>query len=234
AYYTHVQTGNPLYDFYFDVELMPGYGWIFPTGDHTANIGIGILPIFWSPRKSISVLLEAFIQRRIKEGILKPDIRLDGPVKGYPLRICYPHQRVAGKNWVIVGEAAGLVNPVTGEGIDLAMESALIAARTMDEDIRKGRRTHIAYQRELWDRFGSLFTGLRALRDIMVTPIFTDYALWLMNVHPFITRTVMAIAQGFAPPQDVFHPKFVMQFFVPISPRVIAEGYRHIKRSQQQ
>lgn len=222
AYYSNVRAESDIYDFYFDMELLPGYGWVFPTGGGTANIGVGVLPVFWSTRKPARTLLDEFVARRVRDGVMRGDERA-GPVKGYPLRIDFPAQRTAGKNWVIVGEAAGLVNPVTGEGIDLALESGLIAARTLHDDIRAGRSSHLAYQRELWDRFGPMFTGLRVLRDILITPFFTDYALWLMRQHRFLTRAVMETAQGIAPPSSVFHPLFIVQFFMPISPGLVIE-----------
>ena len=224
AYYTHVPAGPPYYDFYFDGQLLPGYGWMFPVGPGRANIGVGGLPVFWSTRESTSGLLPQFLQRRVADGLLGQDVQIDGPVKGYPLRIDYPSQRTAGTNWIIIGEAAGLVNPVTGEGIDLAMESALIAARALHDDIRQQRPSHHAYERALWDRFGPMFSGLRVLRDILITPFFTDYALWLMRQHQHLTGTVMKIAQGIAPPGDVFQPLFIFQFFLPISPRLILES----------
>ncbi len=222
AYYDALHDGPNLYDFYFDLELLPGYGWVFPTGNGRANIGLGVLPVFWSTARPAHTLIDDFLQRRIIAGVLD---RLEpaGPVKGYPLRIDFPAQRAAGQNWAIVGEAAGLVNPVTGEGIDLALESGLIAARALHTNIRAGRRNHIGYQRELWDRFGPMFTGLRVLRDILITPFFTDYALWLMRQHRFLTDKVMVISQGIAPPQDVLHPLFVLQFFMPLSPRWMIE-----------
>ncbi len=230
AYFTNNPPKEPMYDFFFDFELVPGYGWIFSNGNGQANIGVGILPIpLIATKKSTTRLLEQFIQRRQKEGILG-DVELAGPIKGYPLRIDFPAMRAAGENWMIVGEAAGLVNPVTGEGIDLAMESGLIAARILHDDIERGRRNHRGYQREIWDRFGPLFTGLRVLRDILIMPFFTDYALWLMRQHRFLTRTVMSISQGFAPPQNVFHPRFIVQFFTPITPRLVIE---EIKKKRQ-
>ncbi len=222
AYYANVPEAARYYDFYFDLELLPGYGWVFPVGAGRANVGVGVLPVFWSTRKPARTLLQEFLDRR-SEGNLLNGVKRDGPVKGYPLRIDFPSQRVAGDNWVIVGESAGLVNPVTGEGIDLALESGLLAARTLHEDIRAGRRGHIAYQREAWERFGPMFTGLRILRDILITPLFTDYALWLMRQYRFLTRTVMEIAQGIAPPYKVFHPLFIVQFLMPFSPRLIGE-----------
>ncbi|MBN1121964.1 MAG: geranylgeranyl reductase family protein [Anaerolineae bacterium] len=226
AYFTNNQAKEPLYDFYFDFELIPGYGWVFSDGNGLMNIGVGILPIpLISTKKSTSQLLEQFVQRRQKEGVLG-DVELAGPIKGYPLRIDFPAMRVAGANWMIVGEAAGLVNPVTGEGIDLALESGLIAARILHDNIEQGSRNHRGYQREVWDQFGPLFTGLRVLRDVLIMPLFTDYALWLMKQHRFLTRTVMSISQGFAPPQNVFHPRFIVNFFTPITPRLVIEEIR--------
>lgn len=224
AYYTNIPGGTPYYDFYFDGQLLPGYGWVFPVGSNRANIGVGVLPVFWSTNQSTRSLLPEFLQRRVADGLIGENIMLDGAVKGYPLRIDFPSQRVAGANWVVIGEAAGLVNPVTGEGIDLAMESALIAARTVHQTVRQQHPHHAAYDRELWERFGPMFTGLRIFRDILVTPFFTDYALWLMRQHEHLTATVMKVAQGMAPPGDVFHPLFILQFFLPITPRLILES----------
>lgn len=224
AYYTGLQIpdGAEAYDFYFDLSLLPGYGWLFPTGDGRINLGVGVLPVFWSSRKPARSLLDDFLKQRQADG-LAGDAHRASPIKGYPLRIDFPAQRTAGDNWIIVGEAAGLVNPVTGEGIDLALESAQIAAAALVDDLAAGRRDHQAYAHALWDRFGPMFNGLRVLRDILITPMFTDYALWLMRQHRFLTATVMEIAQGIAPPQRVFHPLFILQFFTPISPRLALE-----------
>lgn len=222
AYYENVQipAGGEFYDFYFDLELLPGYGWVFPTADGRANIGVGVLPVFWSTRRPARDLLDEFLDRRRADGL--SHIARSGPVKGYPLRIDFPAQRAAGENWVIVGEAAGLVNPVTGEGIDLALESGLMAARCLHDDIAEGRAHHLNYQQELLRRYHSMFDGLRVLRDVLVTPVFTDYALLLMRQHRFLTGTIMKVAQGLAPPASVLHPLFIAEVFLPVTPRLFA------------
>ncbi|HLV43397.1 MAG TPA: geranylgeranyl reductase family protein [Aggregatilineales bacterium] len=225
AYFENVDTAlGEFYDFYFDLELLPGYGWVFPTGNGTANIGVGVLPVFWSTRRPARDLLDEFLKRRQAGGLA--GLSRCGPVKGYPLRIDFPAQRAAGENWVVVGEAAGLVNPVTGEGIDLALESGLMAARCLHDDIAEGRTHHLNYQQELLRRYHSMFDGLRVLRDILITPLFTDYALLLMRQHHFLTKTIMKIAQGLAPPSSVLHPLFVAQVFLPITPRLLAGRQR--------
>ena len=132
-------------------------------------------------------------------------------------------ERVAGENWIIIGEATGLVNPITGEGIDLAMESGLLGARIVHDDITSRRWNHATYQRELWQRFAPMFNGLRILRDILIIPILMDYVLWQIRHYRFLARTALSITQGFTYPQMVFHPLFIIQFFMPISPRLLLE-----------
>ncbi len=217
AYYDDVDVPSDTMDFYLDATLMPGYGWVFPVGDGQANVGIGIMPSLWATKRPITSLLEDFERERAREGVMSR-ARRTGPVKGYPLRVDFPSHRVAGENWAIIGEAAGLVNPVTGEGIDLALESGMMAADLIHDDLRRGARDHISYQRELWERFGPLYSGMRVLRDIIATPFFTDYVFFLMQQHGFLKRITFRLTQGLQPPQDVFHPLFILQFFTALSP----------------
>jgi geranylgeranyl reductase family protein len=228
AYFENVHSVTNSYEFFFDLDLLPGYGWIFPTGNGTANVGVGFKRAFWAAHdRPTSALLDEFVARRTRSGMLKGARRV-GPVKGYPLRVDFSTQRVAGANWVLVGESAGLVNPVTGEGIDLAIESGLLAAETVHADIRAGRRAHGTYQHRLRARYLPLFTGLRILRDILVTPLFFDYVLLLMKQYRFLTRTVIKIAQGCDPPLKVFHPLFILQFFMPISPQWVWQQIKQL------
>jgi flavin-dependent dehydrogenase len=227
GYFSGVETPINRYDFFFDQELLPGYGWIFPTGNGQANIGAGVMPAFWATNKTSGKLLDGFIERRSHEKVMRT-AKPNGPIKGYPLRIDFPFERIAGENWIIVGESTGLVNPVTGEGIDLAIESGLLGAEILHDDIQFNRRNHITYQRELTHRFGPMFAGLNALRDILITPLFVDYVLWEVNQYGFLAKSVMQITQGFQSPQSIFHPLFILQFFMPVSPRLIAQQIRNI------
>jgi hypothetical protein len=56
----------------------------------------------------------------------------------------------------------------------------------------------------------------------MVTPIFADYVIWLMSQHGFFAHTILKIVMGHAMPQSVFHPLFMLQFLMPISPAFVA------------
>ncbi len=126
--------------FFFDRDLFPGYGWMFPMSGGTANVGVGILAET-RDRSGVSVpnLFRDFIHKlrethpgcRDVELVDKP---LGGIVKTYG---------GAGPNYfdrgVLIGDAGCFVDPMTGEGITPAAESALIASSTIRNGLEQNR-----------------------------------------------------------------------------------------------
>ena len=218
AYFEGLNRPEPLFDFYFENYLMPGYGWVFPLGGDTANVGVALWPGFRRHHPPLPRLLERFVEERGGNGG-SPGWRRVGPVKGYPIRTDFPSHRIAGENWLLIGETAGLVNPATGEGIDLAMESGLLAADMLSHGLRKGRWLGRAYQRRLWLAFAPLFSGTRVFAFLIINPIMLDYAFWQMSQHRFLAKTAMKLALGYAPPWSTLHPLFLLQFFLPLPTR---------------
>ena len=153
----------------FDGVPLPGYGWIFPVSPSLANVGVGFSPRRWSRRPSPSprAALDAFVGSRFIRAVLD-GARQAGPAKSYPLRVDFPDAPTFGSGLLLVGEAAGLVNPLTGEGIDYALESAQIAAEHAARGLIEGtlsRTRFEEYDRHLRARFGRLFAFCRRVRD---------------------------------------------------------------------
>lgn len=219
AYYEGVEDPEPLFDFYFNSYLMPGYAWVFPLGGDRVNAGVGRWPGSWGDplrrKPSLPRLLDRFVaDRSASNG--SPGWRLEGPPKGYPIRTDFPSHRVAGENWVLVGESTGLVAPATGEGIDLAIESGLMAAEMLSQGLRKGKWRGRAYQRRLWLTHAPTFSGTRVYAFIVINPLMMDYTIWQMSQHRFLAKTTMKLAMGFAPPWHAAHPLFLLQYFLPL------------------
>jgi geranylgeranyl reductase family protein len=115
-----------------DAVMTPGYGWLFPLGDGRVNVGYGAmvsdeLPLPGSSRS----LHDAFIEQ------MRDRWQLVGEPESYaaaPLSIGGMVENIAGPNWMLIGDAACGTNPVTGEGIDFAMESARHAVELLDSD----------------------------------------------------------------------------------------------------
>lgn len=170
AYYEDASGLSDRIQIRFDGVPLPGYGWVFPLSATSANVGVGYFPSRLKARRRPAhsrVAFDVFVKGRAMAGQLE-GARRSQPVQGYPLRVDFPDAPTSGDRVVLVGEAAGLVNPLTGEGIDYALESAQIAADTVAAALRNGgpSRSDLAeYDRLLRGRFERLFTFCRRLRD---------------------------------------------------------------------
>jgi geranylgeranyl reductase family protein len=113
-----------------------GYGWIFPKGDHV-NVGVG-------GNEEEGPRLRAELRRMCEEYGIDPDAATD--LRGYRLPLRLPGTRLARGRTAVIGDAAGLVDPFSGDGMYEAFLSArLVADATLD--VLAGRaETLDAYQ----------------------------------------------------------------------------------------
>lgn len=110
---------------------LPGYGWLFPTADGGANVGIGVGTLGDRAKGRDAVrLLPAFLDHLRHLGLLARPPQ-DAPVLGGWLKMGIVGTSPAGRGVLLVGDAAGLVNPLQGEGISQALRSGWAAARAV-------------------------------------------------------------------------------------------------------
>ena len=139
AYYENIEGLSELLEFYTplldpsDRYLLPSYGWVFPVGPGTANIGVGI---FESDRSTnVRHLLVHFLELLQQSDSRFRALRQCSPLKGAPMRFDFTPDRCAAPGFAAVGDAAGLISPFTGEGIGYALESGRLAAETIAEGL---------------------------------------------------------------------------------------------------
>ncbi len=111
---------------------MPGYGWVFPMGDGTINVGAGLVSTFkgWKDVNT-SRILEAYLPELPDHWQIEHD-PIARPIGG-KLPMAFSVGPKTGRNWVLIGDAAGAVNPFNGEGIDYAYETGRLAAGVISE-----------------------------------------------------------------------------------------------------
>lgn len=134
---------------------VPGYGWMFPAGDGTVNIGVGALSTMKGFKKlNLNTLLDQYY------ALVKESWGLGEYVeKPRAWRLPMSCVRRSGPGWVAVGDSAGFVNPMNGEGIDYGLESGMLAAQKFIENPTTASQ---AYDTEVGERFDSfLRTGRR-------------------------------------------------------------------------
>ena len=150
---------------------MPGYGWIFPVGDGTVNIGVGLLSTF-RDFKSVNTthLLDAYAHQIAERWQIDADRPEARPVSGrIPMGGSVGPK--AGPTHLVVGDAAGAVNPFNGEGIDYAYETARMAADVLHEALTDGDATALQrYPKLLDETYGQYFKVARLFARVIGRP----------------------------------------------------------------
>jgi geranylgeranyl reductase family protein len=167
-------------------RIYPGYGWLFPGAGGQANVGIGVG--LGTRRRAVQLRddLARFCQWLVRRGDLEPGAR-PGPVMGGWLRMGGTGTRPSAGNVLLAGDAAGLINPLQGEGIGPAMISGRLAAEAVlacPGDPGPG------YEQALAGAFGRYLTGASALQTAMLArPGLTSAGVRLLTA-PLLGRLV--------------------------------------------
>lgn len=208
-YYTNLsEPGSPL-ELYFNGVPMPGYSWMFPTGPGSANVGFwysGAWPI------SSRAALPPIIRHHPRLHTLLADARATSLLKSYPLRTDFLRAPKLRPGLLAVGEAVGLVNPLTGEGIDYALESGQIAAHTIAAALANGALTVQSlqpYVQQLSARFGKLFVMMSVMHQVLFNvPMFRRiFGSGPQNQH--LVDTIIGICFGGADPGLFLRPRML-------------------------
>lgn len=145
-------------------ELVPGYGWIFPLGNGSVNLGAGTLA---TSRRPTEVAIKPLMQTYADA--IGADFAISGELR-MPTSALLPMggavSNVAGPNWALIGDAAACVNPLNGEGIDYGLETGRLVA----EHIAGGTGLGEAWRSTLVEHYGEAFSIARRLAGIATQP----------------------------------------------------------------
>jgi menaquinone-9 beta-reductase len=167
GYFTSPLHDDPWIESHLDIRdrdgnHLPGYGWIFPVGDGTVNVGVGLLSTFTSWKNvNTSHLMDAFCATAPERWGISPETATCAPTGGRLPTGGSVMPRV-GPTYLVVGDAAGSVNPFNGEGISLAYETGRLAADAVDLALLTGDRLALeTYSQRLDEVYGLYFKVAR-------------------------------------------------------------------------
>ncbi|MET8851179.1 geranylgeranyl reductase family protein [Amycolatopsis sp. NPDC004625] len=180
-----------------DPKLLPGYGWAFPLGDGTVNVGLGMLSTSASFRNTdYRALLRQWLDGTPEEWGYREENAI-GKVGGAGLPMGFnrtPHYR---DGLLLLGDAGGMVSPFNGEGISAAMESAQIAAEVVVQALarREGpsrERALEAYPRAVGELMGGYYALGNVFAKIIGKPKImhacTKYGLRINKLLPLVYK----------------------------------------------
>ncbi|MFH1587820.1 MAG: geranylgeranyl reductase family protein [Candidatus Diapherotrites archaeon] len=130
AYYDDVEISDEnSIELHFIEGILPGYFWIFPVSKTKANVGLGIVESFVGKKnlKLKEEMLKAIEENPLFKERFK-NAKIISEIKGWRLPIASRHRKNYGNGILFCGDAAGLIDPFTGEGIGNALLSGKIAS----------------------------------------------------------------------------------------------------------
>ena len=167
-------------------DLLPGYGWVFGVGDGTSNVGLGILNTTkaWQDT-NYKDLMSRWTSSMPSEWQFDEE-HATGPIRGAALPMGFNRQPHYRDGMLLVGDAAGAVNPFNGEGIAYAMESGRLAAECVVQALSRAEgpareRALEAYPAAMKATYGGYYTLGRVFVSLIGNPqvmkVATKYGL---------------------------------------------------------
>jgi flavin-dependent dehydrogenase len=202
------------------MRLLPdGYVGIAPVPGDRVNVGI-VLGLTW--RDALARDGAEAVTRSIVERIPPaPDDPADwrfGPVcdaieGAWP--IGHRVTRRAGAGWLLVGDAAGFLDPFTGEGLHRALVSAELAARAIHAGERYGSEAFAAYDRQMRRRFAAKDAVSWLVQAFLSQPAWFEYAARRVASRPGVRATMGLVMGDLVPAGRALDPRFLAALLAP-------------------
>ncbi|WP_066424420.1 NAD(P)/FAD-dependent oxidoreductase [Anabaena sp. 4-3] len=157
AYYRHLDVSGNELELYYLPECRPGYFWIFPVDQETVNVGV---ILFEQDFKNTGVFPSEIHRHLIQSPLLKARFLAAEPVGNiqcWYLPLAKTTRTIHGNGFILAGDAAGLIDPLIGHGIDRAMMSGKIAGELLGSICRGQDYSATAlqpYADAVWKYFG--------------------------------------------------------------------------------
>ncbi|AHG91274.1 geranylgeranyl reductase [Gemmatirosa kalamazoonensis] len=212
---TYVHSDHPLDRLVvsFDRHILPGYGWIFPMGGGTFNVGCGVVTGTATPDTDLRAMLGVFLDAfPLGRALVRAEARREA-VRGALLRYGLTGARPHGGGAVFaVGEAVGSTYPLTGEGIGKAMETAAIGASLADAALRAGTTTPLAaYSERLARELRPKYAGYEAAQRWIAVPGLADALFWRARHRPRLRAAFSGMLNETVEPSRVISPRGLLR-----------------------
>jgi flavin-dependent dehydrogenase len=194
------------------VVLRDGYVGLAPVPGGRINVGIVLGPSwFGGLRRAGGRATAAAILGRLGA----PDATVLDQVAGVaPLG--HGVTRRAGADWLLVGDAAGFLDPFTGEGLHRAFVSAAFAADAIDRGLRSGGRASLAsYETAMRRRFATKDLVSRVVQAFLARPGLFEYVARRLAARERVRETMGLVIGDLAPARAALDPRYLAALLAP-------------------
>lgn len=183
--------------FEWSKELLPAYGWVFPTGKGVVNVGVGVmLPQLRRRSMDLRRVLDGFADSCRQRGIDLGDLYAR---RSHHLPLARPVPRLAYERAVLIGDAGSMINPLSGEGIVYGMTAARRLVEGLPETL-----TDAARQRQALADFDVWFRrthrvhliSCRIAHRLMSNPWWARHMITAANRDPVVFGDAVELLFG--------------------------------------
>jgi len=214
CYYENVEDLTDQIELHYVNETIPGYFWIFPAGNKKANIGVGLLKSRAKKKKyDLQQIMKQVINSKNFKHRFKNSNALEKP-KGWNLPFGNTKRENHGNGFLLLGDAAGLVDPFTEEGIGNAMESGKIAA----DIVLKAKKINnfsnqilSEYDKVLWEYLGSELKTSTLLLKLAHYRILLNFVIDRASRNKNIKNMISGMLADEVPKTELSNPMFYLK-----------------------
>lgn len=218
AYYKNVggMHDENFIELHFMKDFLPGYFWIFPLPNGYANVGVGMPADF--VRKNNINLREKMLSVLANHPVIKErfaNAQLEGKILGWGLPMATKRRSISGSGYLLTGDAAGLIDPFSGEGIGNAMYSGMLAAQAIQKAFEKNDFS-AAFLKENYDGavyryFGDEFKISTTMQKLCNYPFLFNMIVNKAQKSPSLSSTISGMFSDMQVRQQLSKPSFYLK-----------------------
>ncbi|MBS0002249.1 MAG: NAD(P)/FAD-dependent oxidoreductase [Thioalkalivibrio sp.] len=203
----------------YEQAICPGYGWVFPGPENVFNVGVGVFRDGLRPSDvpNLRDVWKSFVRdfRPAREIVAAGDPL--APPRGAPLRCNLAGAQFHRPGLLVVGEAAGLTFPFSGEGIGKALESGLIAAAQIASALQSGRddsepdHAGADYERNFRALHAGRYQGYRRAQSWLAWPAVCNLIARHAGPGSFAASRLEEMIEERTDPRELFSPSGLLR-----------------------
>ena len=221
AYFSGVTGLDPqgFIELIFLKKLLPGYLWIFPLPNGRANVGLGLRSDMVRKRRTdLKKLLGELVAEHPQLRDRFANAKAEGTIQGMGLPLASKRWLISGDGYLLIGDAAHLIDPFTGEGISHAMISGVHAANVATEAILASAKEapvfHAAlrdYDTRVWKRLGKELAISTRLQQLADHPWLFNFVVNKAARNPELADTISCMFNDLEMREKLKSPGFYMR-----------------------
>lgn len=205
------EEGNPI-ELHFNKKCLPGYFWIFPLPNNQANVGLGIRTDRVSKEKLD--VKEVFKDLLENDPVLKErfaDAKPLETVKGFGLPMGSSKKPMSGDRFLLIGDAASLIDPFTGEGIGNALRSGRFAAEHIVKAFEINNfsaKYNKRFDKLMQKKMGQEFRVSYTLQRLLHYPWLFNFVVGKARKNESLKKVIMSMLDDIDMKKELTKPSF--------------------------